>query len=48
MLKDCVTKDAVAVLVAVNGMEDTIFPLNRETPFPLSQHACPIVPFPQQ
>lgn len=49
LLEDFVSKNAVAVLAAVKGMEDdTISPLSKKTPFPLSQHACPIVPFPQQ
>ena len=48
VLEDFVTENAVTVLVVVDGLEDTIFPFRKKTPFLSLQHACPMVPFPQQ
>lgn len=48
VLEDFVAENAVAVLVAVDGLEDAISPFSRKTPLLSPQHACPMVPFPQQ
>lgn len=48
VVEDFVAENAVAVLVAVDVLEDTISPFSKKTPFLSSQHACPMVPFPQQ
>lgn len=48
VIEDFVAENAVVVLVAVDGLEDTISPFSKKTPFPSSQHPCPMVPFPQQ
>lgn len=48
VIEDFVAENAVVVLVAVDGLEDTISPFSKKTPFPSSQHPCPTVPCPQQ
>lgn len=48
VVEDFVAENAVAVLVAVDVLEDTISPFSKKAPFLSSQHACPMVPFPQQ
>lgn len=48
VLEVFVAEKTVAVLVAVDGFEDTVSPFSKKTPFLLSQHSCPMIPFPQQ
>lgn len=48
VIEDFVAEIVVFVLLAVDGLEDTISPFSKKTPFLESQHPCAMVPFPQQ